>query len=59
MFLLGQYKKTRDGVFYAVKNTTMPAVLIELFFIDNETDTTLYLYHGVNDIAEAVVKAIK
>ena len=43
---------------YVVKNTTMKAILIETFFLDNYTDRKLYLDHGADKIATAIAEAI-
>lgn len=43
---------------YVIQNTTMEAVLIELFFLDNATDQNLYTKVGYRSIAKAIVEAI-
>ncbi len=49
----------KDGSgFYVVKHTKATAVLVELFFLDNETDRALYKKHGVDNIAEAIASSI-
>lgn len=50
----------RDGShLYVVRNTKAPALLIEMFFIDNETDQTLYNKMGYKEIARAIARAIE
>lgn len=50
----------KDGShLYVIKNTTMTAILIELFFIDNETDRELFVYNGVKAISNVILTAIK
>lgn len=49
----------KDGSqLYVVKNTTMEAVLVELFFLDNPTDQNLYTTLGYRTIAKAIAEAI-
>jgi len=49
----------KDGSkLYVVKNTTAPAILIELFFLDNKTDQNLYTKLGYRGIAKAIAEAI-
>lgn len=49
----------KDGSkLYVVKNTKMPAVLIETFFLDNNNDCNLYKKLGYKEIAQAIYKAI-
>lgn len=49
----------KDGSgFYVVKNTKATAVLVELFFLDNEKDRALYKKHGADKIAEAIAASI-
>ena len=43
---------------YVVKNTKAPAMLIELFFLDNVTDQNLYNKIGYKTMARAIVNAI-
>ena len=49
----------KDGSnLYVVKNTKAPAMLIELFFLDNVTDQNLYNKIGYKTMARAIVNAI-
>lgn len=49
----------KDGrKLYVVKNTKATAVLVELFFLDNYTDRSLYLKHGAEKIAQAITDSI-
>lgn len=49
----------KDGSsLYVVKNTKAPAMLIELFFLDNVTDQALYNKIGYRTIARAIANAI-
>ena len=49
----------KDGQkFYVVKHTKMPAVLVEMFFLDNETDQDVYKKINAKKIAEAIANAI-
>lgn len=49
----------KDGsAFYVVANTIAPALLIEMFFLDNRTDQTLYSKLGYKGIAKAISEAI-
>ena len=49
----------KDGTnFYVIKKTKMPAVIVELFFLDNEKDRKLYNNIGFRKLAEAIAKAI-
>lgn len=49
----------KDGrSLYVVKNTTVKAILVELFFLDNYTDRKRYLELGANKIATAIADAI-
>ena len=49
----------KDGSqLYVVKNTTMEAVLVEMFFLDNPTDQSLYSTLGYRSIAKAIAEAI-
>lgn len=49
----------KDGSdLYVIRNTTAPAILIELFFLDNKTDQSLYNKNGYRGIAKAIVEAI-
>ena len=49
----------KDGShLYVVKNTKAPAILVELFFLDNKTDQTLYNKVGYAAIAKAIADAI-
>lgn len=44
--------------FYVVKHTKAPAILVEMFFLDNEKDRALYLKHGAEKIAAAIAASI-
>lgn len=49
----------KDGSnLYVIRNTTAPAILIELFFLDNATDQSIYSRHGYRVIAKAIAEAI-
>ncbi len=49
----------KDGSnFYVVKHTKATAVLVELFFLDNETDRALYKKHGAEKIAQAIADSL-
>ena len=49
----------KDGsAFYVVKHTKATAVLVELFFLDNEKDRALYKKHGAEKIAAAIAASI-
>ena len=49
----------KDGSkLYVVKNTKMPAILIELCFVDNKQDAALFKKLGYSEIAKAIYKAI-
>lgn len=49
----------KDGSnLYVIRNTTAPAILIELFFLDNSTDQNLYSKQGYRNIAKAIAEAI-
>lgn len=49
----------KDGSnLYVVKSTKAPAMLVELFFLDNVTDQTLYGKIGYKTIARAIANAI-
>lgn len=53
-------RSVKDGSsLYVIKNTSMPAILVELFFIDNAADQELFFYNGVKSIAEAILRGIK
>jgi N-acetylmuramoyl-L-alanine amidase len=48
----------KDGSkLYVVKGTKAPAILIELFFLDNQTDQALYNKQGYKGIAKAISEA--
>lgn len=50
----------RDGShLYVVRNTKAPALLIEMFFLDNEIDQTLYSKTGYKEMARAIARAIQ
>lgn len=49
----------KDGThLYVVRNTTAKAILVELFFLDNATDRSIYKKHGVNRMADAIANAL-
>ena len=49
----------KDGSkLYVIKNTKMPAVLIELCFVDNQADAKLFNKVGYSNIAKAIYRAI-
>lgn len=49
----------KDGSkLYVVKHTSVTAILVELFFLDNSTDRALYTKLGPAKIAEAIAKAL-
>lgn len=49
----------KDGSsLYVVKNTKAPAMLIELFFLDNVTDQALYSKIGYKTLARAIANAL-
>lgn len=49
----------KDGThLYVVRNTTMTALLVEVCFVDNSSDTQLYKKVGVEKIANAIKKGI-
>lgn len=49
----------KDGSnLYVIKHTKPTALLVELFFLDNETDRALYKKHGAKKIAEQIMKAL-
>ena len=43
---------------FVINNTTSPAILIEICFIDTQSDVELYQSIGNNKIADAIVKGI-
>lgn len=43
---------------YVLKHTKSPAMLIEIFFVDDRDDTNLYQKLGVEGIANAIVKGL-
>lgn len=43
---------------YVVKNTTMTALLVEVCFVDNSSDTALYKKVGIEKIAAAIKKGV-
>ena len=50
----------KDGSgLHVIKNTVIPALLIECFFMDNEIDRALYEAHGAAKIAEAIRKGLR
>lgn len=50
----------KDGSnLYVIKNTKMAAMLIEVCFVDNKSDSNLYNKIGVSKIANAIYNAIK
>ena len=49
----------KDGSnLYVIKKTKMPAVLVEVCFVDNRNDYDLYKKLGVNIVAQAVTRGI-
>lgn len=49
----------KDGsAFYVIKKTTMTAILLEVFFLDNRKDCELYRKIGVKKIAQAIADGI-
>jgi len=50
----------KEANFYVLRKTSMPAILTENFFFDNPEDAAIMMSdHGILDIANAHVKAIK
>lgn len=50
----------KDGSnFYVIKKTTMPAMIVEMFFLDNDKDRNIYTNNGPQKIAQAILKAIE
>lgn len=49
----------KDGSgLYVISKTTMPAVLVEVCFVDDELDARLYKALGVNMVAQAITRGI-
>ena len=49
----------KDGSkLYVVKNTKAPAMLVELFFLDNPTDQALYKKVGCKEIAKKIANVL-
>ncbi len=49
----------KDGSnLYVIKNTKAPAALVEVCFVDSQTDAELYQKLGANKIAKAIAEAI-
>ena len=49
----------KDGSsLYVIKNTKCTAILIEVCFVDNATDTELFKKVGYSNIAQAIYKAL-
>lgn len=49
----------KDGShLYVVRNTYMPATLVEVCFVDTKSDVDLYKSLGVNKVAQAIAKGI-
>lgn len=49
----------KDGSrLYVIKNTEMPAVLVEVCFLDNKADCELYEKVTVNRVAQAITRGI-
>lgn len=49
----------KDGSgLYVISKTKMPAVLVEVCFVDNQADYTLYKKLGVNIVAQAITRGI-
>ena len=44
--------------YYVVRNTNMPALLVETCFVDSKNDTDLYKKLGVSKVAEAIGKGL-
>lgn len=47
----------KEANFYVVRNTDMPACLVELAFISNEEDAALLKYHA-DDFARAIARGV-
>lgn len=58
--LLGfRNRGVKDGSeYYVIRKTIMPALLIEVCFVDNETDAELYKRLGSRIIAQAITRGI-
>ena len=49
----------KDGSgLYVVRNTKAPAMLVELFFLDNPTDRGLYSAIGCKRLARVIAEAV-
>lgn len=48
----------KSAAFYVLKNTTMPAILIEVCFLDSKADMDLYQKLGADRIATAIKEAL-
>ena len=49
----------KDGSsFYVVRNTKATAILVEMFFLDNEKDRALFIHHGADKLAAAIAASI-
>lgn len=48
----------KNNSLYVLKKTEMPALLIEVCFVDNKQDYDLYKKLGVSEIAKAIYKGI-
>lgn len=49
----------KDGsIFYLIRKTEMPAVLVEVCFVDSKADSDLYKSIGENKIARAICNGI-
>lgn len=49
----------KDGsIFYLIRKTQMPAVIVEVCFVDSKTDSNLYKSLGENKIARAICDGI-
>ncbi|MGN0805366.1 MAG: N-acetylmuramoyl-L-alanine amidase [Candidatus Coproplasma sp.] len=49
----------KDGSgLYVISKTTMPAILVEVCFVDDELDAKLYKALGVNMVAQAITRGI-
>lgn len=44
---------------YVIKHTKMPAILVEVCFVDNKADAALFKQLGYTKIAQAIYEAIK
>jgi N-acetylmuramoyl-L-alanine amidase len=50
----------KDGSnFYLIRKTRMCAIIVEIFFLDNEKDRKLYTSNGYKKIAQAIANSIR